>query len=178
MDRAEKASSIEGLKADLAVNSLVIVAHYTGLTVAEFTDLRRRMRKGEASLQVTKNRLARIAIRDTSFANLDDLFRGPTAVALSKDPVAAAKVATAYAKDNEKFVILGGGLGGQLLDAEGVKALATLPSIEVLRGKLLGLIVAPATRIAGVLQAPGAQLARVISAYAKGDEQEAAQEAA
>jgi large subunit ribosomal protein L10 len=174
MDRAEKAATIDALKADFLANSLVVVAHYTGLTVSELTDLRRRMRQAEASLQVTKNRLARIAIRDTRYANLDDLFRGPTAVALSKDPVAAAKVATAYAKDNEKFVILGGGLGGQLLDPEGVKALATLPSIDALRGKLLGLIVAPATRIAGILQAPGGQLARVIGAYAKSQDEEAA----
>jgi large subunit ribosomal protein L10 len=174
MDRAEKASTIEALKADFAASSLVVVAHYSGLTVAELTDLRRRMRQAEASVQVTKNRLARIAIRDTSFANLDDLFRGPTAVALSKDPVAAAKVATAYAKDNDKFVILGGGLGGQLLDPDGVKALATLPSIDALRGKLLGLIVAPATRIAGILQAPGGQIARVLAAYAKSQDEEAA----
>jgi large subunit ribosomal protein L10 len=173
MDRAEKAETIDGLKAVFAANSLVVVAHYTGLTVAELTDLRRRMRKAEASFQVTKNRLARIAIRDTEFANLDDLFRGPTGIALSRDPVAAAKVATAYAKDNEKFVILGGGLGGQLLDVNGIKALATLPSIEALRGKLLGLILAPATRIAGLIQAPGGQIARVIRAHA-----EQAQEAA
>jgi large subunit ribosomal protein L10 len=174
MDRTEKASTVDALKADFVASSLAVVAHYTGLTVAEMTDLRRRMRQAEASVQVTKNRLARIAIRDTSFANLDDLFRGPTAVALSKDPVAAAKVATAYAKDNEKFVILGGGLGGQLLDPDGIKALATLPSIDALRGKLLGLIVAPATRIAGILQAPGGQLARVIAAYAKSQDEEAA----
>ncbi len=175
MDRAEKASAIDSLKADFAANSLAVVAHYTGLTVAEFTDLRRRMRQAETSLQVTKNRLARIAIRDTSFANMDELFRGPTAVAFSKDPVAAAKVATAYAKDNEKFVILGAGLGGQLLDPEGVKALATLPSLDALRGKLLGLVLAPATRIAGLIQAPGGQIARVISAYASKDQdQEAA----
>lgn len=167
MDRTEKAETIESLKADFAAHSLVVVAHYTGLTVAEMTDLRRRMRAAEASFRVTKNRLARIAIRDTSFAKLDDLFRGPTGIALSRDPVAAAKVATAYAKENEKFVILGGGLGGQLLDPDGIKALATLPSIETLRGKLLGLIVAPATRIAGILQAPGGQLARVIAAHAE-----------
>jgi large subunit ribosomal protein L10 len=173
MDRTEKAQTIEALKADFAAHSLVVVAHYTGLTVAEMTDLRRRMRKAEASFQVTKNRLARIAIRETSFANLDDLFRGPTGIALSRDPVAAAKAATAYAKDNEKFVILGGGLGGQLLSPEGVKALATLPSIEALRGKLLGLIVAPATRIAGILQAPGAQIARVIRAHAEQTEEAA-----
>jgi large subunit ribosomal protein L10 len=173
MDRAEKAQTVEELKADFAATSLIVVAHYTGLTVAELTDLRRRMRAADASFQITKNRLARIAIKDTRFETLDELFRGPTAVALSRDPVAAAKVATAYAKDNEKFVILGGGLGSQRLDVEGVKALATLPSIDALRGKLLGLIVAPATRIAGILQAPGGQIARVIKAHA-----EQAQEAA
>ena len=108
MDRAEKAQTVDALKADFTANTLAVVAHYTGLTVAELTDLRQRMGKAEASFQVTKNRLARIAIKDTDFANLDDMFRGPTGVALSKDPVAAAKVATAFAKDNEKFVVLGG----------------------------------------------------------------------
>jgi large subunit ribosomal protein L10 len=122
---------------------------------------------------VTKNRLARIAIQDTDHATLDGLFRGPTAIALSRDPVAAAKVATDYAKENEKFVVLGGSLGGQLLDPAGVKALASLPSIDALRAKLLGLIVAPATRIAGILQAPGGQIARVIGAYANKDQEAA-----
>jgi large subunit ribosomal protein L10 len=173
MDRAEKAQTIEALKAEFTGHTLVVVAHYTGLTVSELTDLRRQMRKADASIQVTKNRLARIAIRDTDHANLDGLFRGPTAIALSRDPVAAAKVATAYAKENEKFVVLGGSLGGQLLDIDGVKALATLPSIDALRGKLLGLIVAPATRIAGILQAPGGQLARVIAAHANKDQEAA-----
>jgi large subunit ribosomal protein L10 len=173
MDRAEKAQTIEALKAEFTGHTLVVVAHYTGLTVSELTDLRRRMRTADASIQVTKNRLARIAIRDTDHANLDGLFRGPTAIALSRDPVAAAKVATAYAKENEKFVVLGASLGGQLLDVEGVKALAALPSIDALRGKLLGLIVAPATRIAGILQAPGGQLARVIGAYANKDQEAA-----
>jgi large subunit ribosomal protein L10 len=173
MDRAEKAQTIDALKAEFVSHTLVVVAHYTGLKVSELTNLRRAMRQGDASVQVTKNRLARIAIRDTDHANLDGLFRGPTAIALSRDPVAAAKVATAFAKDNEKFVVLGGSLGGQLLDADGIKALATLPSIDALRGKLLGLIVAPATRIAGILQAPGGQLARVISAYADKDKEAA-----
>jgi large subunit ribosomal protein L10 len=173
MDRAEKAQTVDALKADFLANTLVVVAHYSGLTVAELTNLRRAMRVAGASVQVTKNRLARIAIRDTDHANLDDLFRGPTAIGLSKDPVAAAKVAVAFAKDNEKFVVLGGSLGGQLLSVEGVKALATLPSIDALRGKLLGLIVAPATRIAGIIQAPGGQLARVISAHANKDQEAA-----
>jgi large subunit ribosomal protein L10 len=173
MDRAEKAQTIEALKTEFTGHTLVVVAHYTGLTVSELTDLRRAMRKGDASLHVTKNRLARIAIRDTDHANLDGLFRGPTAIALSRDPVAAAKIATAYAKENEKFVVLGGSLGGQLLDVDGVKALATLPSIDALRGKLLGLIVAPATRIAGILQAPAGQLARVIGAHANKDQEAA-----
>ena len=166
MDRAEKAQTVENLKADFGANSLAVVAHYSGLTVAELTDLRRKMRAAEVSFQVTKNRLARIAIKDTPFENLDGLFKGPTGIALSRDPVAAAKVATAFAKDNEKFVVLGASLGGQLLDVEGVKALATLPSIDALRAKILGLIVAPATRLAGLLQAPAGQLARVISAHA------------
>jgi large subunit ribosomal protein L10 len=174
MDRAEKAETVASLQADFAATSLVVVAHYSGLTVSELTDLRRRMRKAEASFRVAKNRLARIAIRGTSYENLDELFRGPTAIALSQDPVAAAKVAAAYAKENEKFVILGGGLGTQRLDAAGVKALATLPSIDELRAKLLGLILAPATRLAGIVQAPGGQLARVIKAYADKDQSQAA----
>ena len=175
MDRAEKAETIEALKAEFTATSLVVVTHYTGLTVAELTDLRRRMRNAEASFKVTKNRLARIAIRDTDYAGLDDLFRGPTGIALSKNPVAAAKVAAAYAKENEKFVILGGSLGAQRLDVAGVQALATLPSIEALRAKLLGLILAPPTRLASIIQAPGGQLARVIKAYAdKADTQQAA----
>jgi large subunit ribosomal protein L10 len=178
MDRAEKAQTINALKADFTANSLAVVAHYSGLTVAELTNLRRQMRAAGASVQVTKNRLARIAIRDTDHASLDNLLVGPTAVAFSKDPVAAAKVATAFAKDNEKFVVLGGSLSGQALNADGIKALATLPSIDALRGKLLGLIVAPATRIAGILQAPGGQLARVIAAYADKDKAGEAQEAA
>jgi len=175
MDRAQKAETVEALKAEIAGTALVVVAHYTGLTVAELTDLRRRMRKAEAGFRVTKNRLARIAIRDTAYAGLDDLFKGPTAIAHSKNPVAAAKVATAYAKENEKFVILGGSLGTQRLDVAAVQALATLPSIDELRGKLVGLILAPATRIASIVQAPGGQLARVIKAYAdKADIQQAA----
>lgn len=175
MDRAEKAATVETLKAEFVGTSLVVVAHYTGLTVAELTDLRRRMGKAEASFRVTKNRLARIAIRDTDYANLDELFRGPTAIAYSKNPVAAAKVASAYAKENEKFVILGGSLGTQRLDVAGVQALATLPSIEELRGKLVGLLLAPPTRLASIIQAPGGQLARVIKAYAdKADTQQAA----
>jgi large subunit ribosomal protein L10 len=166
MDRAQKAATVESLKADFTGANLMVVAHYSGLTVAELTDLRRKMRGATAGLRVTKNRLARLAIVDTNFAGLDDLFRGPTAVALSLDPVAAAKVATAYAQENEKFVIVGGGLGHQRLDPDGIKALATLPSIEALRAKLLGLILAPPTRLAGILQAPAGQLARVIAAHA------------
>ncbi len=166
MDRAQKAETVEALKADFAGTALIVVAHYTGLTVEELTDLRRKMRQADATFQVTKNRLARLAIRDTDYSNLDELFRGPTAIALSHDPVAAAKVATAYAKENEKFIILGGGLGTLRLDVKGVQALATLPSLDALRGKILGLLVAPATRIAGIVQAPAGQLARVIGAHA------------
>ena len=175
MDRTQKEETVEALKASFAGTALIVVAHYTGLTVAEITDLRRRMLKADASFRVTKNRLARIAIRGTNYENLDELFRGPTAIALSNDPVAAAKVAAAYAKENEKFVILGGGLGAQRLNPAAVQALATLPSIDQLRAKIIGIIQTPATQLASIVQAPGGQLARVIQAYAdKADTQQAA----
>ncbi len=174
MDRTQKEKTVAALHDALKDVSLVVVAHQNGLTVAEVTDLRRKMRAAGAGFKVTKNRLARIALKGTPFETLDDMFRGPTAIAFSRDPVAAAKIASEYAKANEKLKILGGGLGNQVLDPDGIKALATLPSLDELRGKLLGLIQAPATRIAGVLAAPGAQIARVLSAYATKDEGEAA----
>ncbi|HEV7372913.1 50S ribosomal protein L10 [Arenibaculum sp.] len=170
MDRTQKEQTVAALHAALADAGLVVIAHQTGLTVAEVTDLRRKMRAAGASFKVTKNRLARIALKGTQFEKLDGLFKGPTTVAYSADPVAAAKVATDFAKGNEKFKILGGSLGTQLLDENGIKALASLPSLDELRAKLVGLIQTPATRIAGVLQAPGGQVARVLAAYAKKDE--------
>jgi large subunit ribosomal protein L10 len=137
----------------------------------EMTDLRGRMREAGASFKVTKNRLTRLALQDTDFESLTELMTGPTALAYSTDPVAAAKTAVNYAKDNDKLVILGGVFNGQSLDVDGVKNLAKLPSLDELRGKLVAMIQTPATRIAGVLQAPAGQVARVIGAYgAKGDE--------
>lgn len=167
MDRTEKQATISALNQALSATSLVVVTRQSGMTVAEVTDLRRKMRAAGASFKVTKNRLARIALKGTQFENLDGLFVGPTAIAYSSDPVVAAKVATDYAKTNDKFKVIGGGLGGVQLDDAGILALAKLPSLNELRGRLLGMIQTPATRIAGVLQAPGGQVARVLSAYAK-----------
>lgn len=170
MDRTQKEASVASLQAALQDTNLVVVAHYSGLTVAEMTSLRQRMRGANASMKVAKNRLARIAIKGTRFEGIDKLLKGPTAIAYSSDPVAAAKVAADFAKENDKFVILGGGLGEQTLDAAGVQALAKLPSINELRAKLVGLVQAPATKVAGVVQAPAGQLARLLGAYAaKGD---------
>ena len=168
MDRAQKTESIETLKGVFAGAGAVVVTHYLGLTVAEITDLRGRLRKEGAALKVVKNRLAQKALNGAG-AGAHDLFKGPVAIAYGPDAVSAAKVATAYAKDNEKFTIVGGLMGDQVLDAKGVDALAKLPSLDQLRGKLVGLLQAPATKIAGVLQAPGAQLARVMNAYATKD---------
>ena len=167
MDKAEKAEVVEELKSVFANAGSLVVAHYTGMTVAQMNDLRGRMRAAGASFRVSKNRLAVRALQGTPVEGIAHLFKGPTGIAFSKDPVAASKVAVAYAKDNEKLVILGGSVGSTALDAQGVKALATLPSLDELRGKLVGLILAPATKIAGVVQAPAASLARVISAYSK-----------
>lgn len=174
MDRTEKEEWVASLHRTFNETGVVIVAHYLGLTVAEMGDLRGRLRDSGAHLKVTKNRLTVRALDGTRYADLAGLFKGPTAIAFSKDPVSVAKVVVGYAKTNPKLVLLGGGLAGQTLNAEGVSALATLPSLDELRGKLIGLINAPATRIAGVLQAPAGQLARVLAAYADKDKAEAA----
>jgi large subunit ribosomal protein L10 len=149
---------------------VVVVAHYSGLTVAQMTALRGRMKDAGASLKVAKNRLVKLALKGTDAEHISDLFQGPTVIAYSSDPVAAPKIAAEFAKTNEKFVLLGGAMGKTSLDAKGVEALATLPSLDELRAKLVGMIKTPATRVAGVLQAPAGQLARVIGAYAKKDE--------
>ena len=169
MDRTQKADWVGSLHGKLGDAGLVVVTHYKGLTVAEMTNLRAKMRAAGASFKVTKNRLTKLALAGTEFENLADLFVGPTAIAVSRDPVAAAKVAAEFSKANEKLVILGGSLGNMRLDVNGVKALATLPSLDELRGRLLGMISTPATRIAGVLQAPAGQLARVLRAKADKD---------
>ena len=169
MDKAEKTAVVEELNGVFTNAGSLVVAHYTGMTVAQMNDLRGRMRAAGASFRVSKNRLAVRALQGTPVEGIAHLFKGPTGIAYSKDPVAASKVAVAYAKDNDKLVILGGSVGTTALDAEGVKALATLPSLDELRGKLVGLLQAPATKIAGVLAAPAGQLARVIGAYANKD---------
>lgn len=167
MDRTQKKEWVGALHESLGDVSLVIVAHYKGLSVAEMTSLRGKMRAAGASFKVTKNRLTRLALAGTPYDALGDLFTGPTAIAFSKDPVAAAKVAVEFAKTNDKLVLLGGSLGDKRLDVDGIKSLATLPSLDELRARLVGMIQTPATRIAGVLQAPAGQLARCLSAKAE-----------
>ena len=167
MDRAQKQKVVDSLHGTLMQTELVVVTKQVGMTVAEVTTLRRQMRDAGAGFKVTKNRLARRALEGTKFAKLAPLFKGPTAVAYSTDPVAAAKVAIGYANANDKLTIVGGAMGDTLLDPNGVKALATLPSLNELRAKLVGLLQTPATRVAQVLQAPAGQLARVFGAYAK-----------
>jgi len=170
VDRAEKEELVAALHERLGSATALVVTRQSGMTVAESMELRRNVREAGASYRVTKNRLVKLALEGTQFQALAPLFTGPTAIAVSDDPVAAAKVCVAFAKKNEKLTIVGGGLAGQVLDPEGVKALATLPSLDELRGKLIGLINAPATKLAGVVQAPTGQLARVFAAYGAKDE--------
>jgi len=170
VDRAQKEAAVAGLNQTLGEVNLVVVTHQSGLTVHESMALRRRVREAGAGFKVTKNRLTRLALEGTKFQALQPLMTGPTALAFSEDPVAAAKVCVEFAKQNEKLTIIGGALGEQLLDIDGVQALARLPSLDELRGKLVGLLQAPATKVAGVLQAPAGQLARVLSAYGSQDE--------
>jgi large subunit ribosomal protein L10 len=170
MDRAQKAESIETLKGVLAESGAVVVTHYMGLTVAEMTDLRGRLRKEGASLKVVKNTLVQKALDGVAGEAGDALFKGPVAIAYGPDAVSAAKVVTQYAKDNDKFTVVGGLLGQTIvLDQKAVSSLATLPSLDQIRAQLIGLLNAPATKIAGVLQAPAGQLARVFNAYATKD---------
>lgn len=169
MDRAQKAESIETLKGVFADSGAVVVTHYLGLTVAEMTELRGRLRKEGATFKVVKNTLAQKALNGSVGEAGDALFTGPVGIAYALDPVSAAKVATQYAKDNDKFTVVGGLMGQTVLDQAGIKALATLPSLDQLRAKIIGLVQAPATKVAGVLQAPAGQVARVIGAYAAKD---------
>lgn len=169
VDRAEKTSAVADLSDVFQKTSVVVVAHYSGLTVAQMQDLRKRMRAAGASVQVAKNRLAKIALEGTNVASIAALLKGPTLIAYSDDPVAAPKVAVAFAKDNDKLVILGGAMGRTALNPDGVKSLATMPSLDELRAKLVGLIQAPATKLAQLSTAPAAKLARVFGAYANRD---------
>lgn len=167
MDRAQKTEAVAELNRTFNEVAVVVVTRNLGMTVKQSTDLRNKMRDAGASYKVAKNRLAKIALEGTDYSVLADLLTGPTALASSIDPVAAAKVVIDFAKTNDKLEIVGGAMGSKLLDADGVKALASLPSLDELRAKLVGLIVAPATKIATITQAPAAQLARVLSAYAE-----------
>ena len=169
MNRTQKEEQVATLNALFGVTTLVVVTRPVGLTVAQATALRRQMRDAGAQFKVTKNRLTRLALKGTAFEGLDGFFVGPTAIAYSDDPVAAARVAVDFAENNDSLGIVGGGLGAQVLDATGVTALARLPSLDELRGRLVGTIQTPATRLAGVLQAPAGQVARVFGAYANKD---------
>lgn len=170
MDRAAKRELVANLHDVFDSTGVVVVAHYTGLTVAQMTDYRQRMKQAGGQVKVAKNRLAKLALQDTPAAGIVDLFTGPTCISYSQDPIAAAKVAVAYAKENDKLVILGGAMGQSVLDVKGVKALAELPSLDELRAKLIGLLNAPATKIARTIKEPSAKLARVIQAKASQSE--------
>jgi large subunit ribosomal protein L10 len=173
VERAEKREFVSELNEVFKASGSVVVASYAGVTVAQMNDLRSKMRAQGGTVKVAKNRLAKIALQGTESEKINGLFKGQTLICYANDPITAPKIASDFAKTNDKLVIIGGAMGATALDAEGVKALATLPSLDELRAKLLGMIQTPATRIAGVIQAPAAQLARVLSAYAKKDEEAA-----
>ena len=166
MNRSEKTDTVAALNATFNEAAVVVVTRNLGLTVAQSTDLRLKMRDAGAHYRVSKNRLAKIALNDTQYQPLGDLLTGPTALATSGDPVAAAKVVVEFAKTNDKLEIVGGAMGSTVLDVEGVMALASLPSLDELRAKLIGLVQAPATKVVQVISAPAGQLARVFGAYA------------
>ena len=166
MDRAQKADAVAGLNATFNEAGVVVVTRNLGLTVAQSTALRVKMAAAGGIYKVAKNSLTKIAAQETPYVGISDLLTGPTALASSIDPVAAAKVIVEFAKTNDKLEIVGGGMGNMLLDVDGVKALATLPSLDELRAKIVGLVQAPATKIVQIVQAPAGQIARVLSAYA------------
>ena len=170
MERAEKSEVVAELNQAFKSAGTVVVSQYAGLTVAEMTSLRGRMRAAGGSVKVAKNRLAKRALEGTDVVHMSDLFKGPTVIAYSSDPVAAAKVSVEFAKTNEKLIILGGAFGKTSLNPDRIKALAEMPSLDELRAKLVGMIKTPATRIAGVLAAPAGQVARVIGAHARKSE--------
>jgi len=165
--RSDKKEFVQNLKEELDTSSSVIVAHYSGLTVDESEQLRSEMRNNGAKFKVTKNRLAKLALEQTKFKVIGDLFKGPTAIAYSDDPVAPAKVAVSFEKKLEKFTIIGGGYDGEKIDLEKINFLATLPSLDELRGKIVGLISSPAQKIASIVKEPAGQMARLVSAKSK-----------
>ena len=166
MDRSQKADAVAQLNAVFNEVGVVVVTRNLGMTVAQSTDLRGKMRDAGATYKVAKNRLAKLALKDTDYVGLDDMLTGPVGLAWSKDPVAAAKAAVEFAKTNDKLEIVGGAMGSVVLDEAGIKALASMPSLDELRAKLIGLVNAPATKIAQVVTAPAAKVARVFAAYA------------
>ncbi len=167
--RALKQQWVDETNAQFGKAEILLVAHYKGLTVAEITDLRGKVRAAGASFKVTKNLLAKRAAVNTNYDKIAHLFKGPTAVAYANDPVSAAKALSEFAKKNEKLVLVGGAFGNTVLDKAAINQLASLPSLDELRAKIIAMLQTPATRIAGVLQAPAGQLARVFGAYAKKD---------
>jgi large subunit ribosomal protein L10 len=169
VDRAQKRELVEKLNDQWKAGGVVVVAHYQGMTVAQMTDFRKRIKDAGGVVKVTKNRLAKLAVKGTDVESISDLLRGQTCVAYSQDPISAAKVSVRYARENGKLVILGGAMGKTRLDSDGVKALADLPSLDELRGKLIGLLQAPAAKIARIVKEPGGMLARVLAA--KGSEE-------
>ncbi len=170
MERAEKREFVAGMNEVFSNAGAVVVAHYSGLTVSDMSTLRSQMKEAGGTVKVAKNRLAKLALQGTDVEHISDLFQGQTVIAYSEDPVTAPKVAVEFSKKNEKLVILGGAMGATNLDVDGVKSLASLPSLDELRGKLVGLISTPATKIAQVVNAPAGQLARVFGAYGQKDE--------
>ena len=169
MDRSQKADAVAQLNDVFNEVGVVVVTRNLGLSVAQSTELRSKMREAGASYKVAKNRLAKLALKDTDYVGIEEYLSGPTALAWSEDPVAAAKAAVDFAKSNDKLEIVGGSMGTQVLDEAGVKALASMPSLDELRGKIVGLVNAPATKVAQVVNAPAAKLARVFGAYGAKD---------
>ena len=167
MERAEKKELVATLHDVFKDTGVIVVAHYAGLTVAQMTQFRRRMKAAGGKVKVAKNRLAKLALEGTEAAGIADLFKGPTVIAYSSDPVAAAKVTMAFAKEHDKLVILGGAMGRTVLDSQSVKALAELPSLDELRSRIIGMIQAPASKLARTIKEPSSGLARVIQAHAK-----------
>jgi large subunit ribosomal protein L10 len=174
LDRTEKSALVSDLGEVFKATKVVVVAHYSGLTVAQMQTLRRQMKQAGASVRVAKNRLAKIALDGSDVASIAPLLKGPTLLAFSGDPIAAPKAAVDFAKTHEQFVILGGAMGTTALDPNGIKALASLPSLDELRGRIVGMLVAPATKIAQLVNAPAAKVARVVQAYASKDGTDAA----
>ena len=169
MDRSQKTDAVAALNATFNEVGVVVITRNLGMTVAQTTALRVKMREAGASFKVSKNSLAKLAVADTDYAGIGDMLTGPVALATSVDPVAAAKIVVEFAKTNDKLEIVGGAMGSQILDADGIKALASLPSLDELRAKLVGLVQAPATKLAQLSTAPAAKLARVFGAYAAKD---------